>query len=64
MNKRGQQRIIEWAMGGIVMLVLIYVFFQIGKSFCQADSSFCGYFGMLIAAIIGGAVWYLKFGNR
>lgn len=64
MNKKGQNQITEWAMGAIVLLVMVYLFYQIGKAFCQTDSSFCGIFGSLIAAVIVGAIWYLRYGNR
>ena len=64
MNKRGQQEVIQWAMAAVVLLVLIFVFYQVGKAFCQTDPTFCGIFGSLIAAFIFGAIWFLRYGNR
>lgn len=64
MNKKRQQNIIEWAIGALVLLIYLYVFFQIGKTFCQIDNEFCGYVGLLVAAFIAGIIWYLRYGNR
>lgn len=63
-NKKGQQPIIEWGLTAVILLILLYVFFQVGKTFCQVDSSFCGYFSTVIGAFLIGIVWFLKFGNR
>lgn len=64
MNKRAQSQIVEWGVTAVVLLILLYVFYKIGQTFCTIDSGFCGYFGTLIAAFIIGIVFFLKFGNR
>jgi hypothetical protein len=64
MNKRGQQNVIEWAVTAVFLLVYLYVFFQIGKAFCSADNSFCGYFASVLAAFVAGIVLFLRYGNR
>ncbi len=64
MNKKGQNRIVEWMITGITLLILLFIFYQIGKSFCGADPTFCGIFGSLLVAAVIGVIWFLKFGHR
>ena len=63
-NKKGQQNVIEWGVGAIILLILIFVFYQIGKAFCETDPAFCGIVGSLIAAFIFGIIMFLRSGSR
>lgn len=62
-NKKGQQEMINWGVGIVILLILIFVFYQIGKSFCETDPTFCGIWGSLIAAAIIGAIFFLRGGR-
>jgi uncharacterized membrane protein YidH (DUF202 family) len=65
MNRIGRAgEVIEWGRTAIVLLILLFVFYQIGKAFVQADSSFGTYFITLIVAFVAGIAWYLKYGSR
>jgi len=65
MNKRAQSNpVIEWAINGIVLLVLFYIFFQMAGSLCQADKSFCKYSVPLIGAFATGLYFYFRYGWR
>ena len=63
-SKKGQSPIIEWALNGLVLLILFYVFFQVAGSLCQSDKSFCKYSLMFIGAFAAGVYFYLRYGLK
>ena len=63
-NMKGQNSVIEWALNGLVLLVLFYAFFQMAGSLCQSDKSFCKYSFMFVGAFATGMYFYFRYGWR
>ncbi len=61
-KKAQSNKIIEWAINGVVLLIFFYIFFQIAGSLCQSDKSFCKYSMIFIGTFAVGIYFYLKYG--
>ena len=60
----GQQSIIDWAVGGFVLVIFAYIIFVTISEFCRMNQDFCSIGWYIFGAFLVGIVMYLKFGWR
>jgi len=59
-----EQSILDWAIGGFILVIFAYIIFVMTSEFCRINQEFCGIGWYIFGAFIVGVIMYLKFGWR